>query len=59
MRALAYKSLLSRIEESAQYIVLFQELGGYSYSEIEPLVDVTTDIYGRPKGPIYTEPSDP
>ena len=59
MRALAYKSLLSRIEESAQYIVLYQELGGYSFSEREPLVDVTTDIHGRPRGPIYTEPRDP
>lgn len=59
MRALAYKSLLSRIEESAQYIVLYQDLGGYSFSEREPLVDVTTDIYGRPRGPIYTEPRDP
>lgn len=59
MRSLAYKSLLSRIEESAQYIVLYQELTGYSYSDVEPVVDVTVDIYGRPRGPLFTGPSDP
>jgi hypothetical protein len=59
MRALAYKSLLSRIEESASYVVLYQDLSGFSFNEKEPLVDLTLDILGRPRGPIFIQSSGP